>query len=227
MNKLNLGCGVFPFPYARDGVPNPEHNMPLPDEVFEPGWVNVDKHAAPGVQEQINLFKFPWVRSSNGSPFNDNSFDYIWAAHIIEHVPHVVGVTAGLPGEMAATYRALVENYDGFFVFFTECWRILKPDGLIHIRFPYATSYPSLNDPTHTRYLTAGSFSYLGSRDRTTPFDYDMPCRFELEGPFDYRLVGHWVDDMKHYTPDYMEMLIRENYAIVDELRLTLRAVKE
>jgi SAM-dependent methyltransferase len=225
--KLNLGCGVYPFPYAREAVPNPEHNLPLPDEVFEPGWCNVDKHAAPGVQEQINLFRFPWIRSSNGSPFNDSSVDYIWAAHLAEHIPHEVKAARGLPGVLAKQYEAMVLDLDGFFVFFAECWRVLKPGGLMHVRFPYATSYPSLNDPTHTRYLTPGSFGYLKAREGSAPFDYDVPCNFELEGVYEYRLRGQWATEVGNYSQAGRERLLRENYAVCDEVRLTLRAVKE
>lgn len=224
--RLNLGCGVYPFPYIRDAVPNPVWNEPLPDEAFEPGWVNVDKHLAPGVNEKIDLFKFPWVRSSNGSPFNDDTFDYIWAAHIIEHIPHVVSVAPGLPGALSTQYRTMTEDLDGFFCFFAECWRVLKPDGLMHIRFPYGASYQALSDPTHTRYLTPLSFSYLAAKEATTPFDYNVPCHFEVDGPYDFRLQGHWRTDLLIYSEEHRETLMRENYNAVNEVRLTLRAVK-
>ncbi len=225
--KMNLGCGVYPFPFDRETIPNPAWNNPLPDEVFEPGWVNVDKHAAPGVNEQVNLFRFPWVRSSNGNPWNDDTFDYIWAAHLIEHIPHQVSAAAGLPGPLAARYKTLTEELDGFFCFFAECWRLLKPDGQMHIRFPYATNYASLNDPTHTRYLTPGTFSYLMPPSETSPFDYGVPCRFELVDNYEFRLQGHWMTDLSNYTPEYREELMREHYAAVSEVRMTLRAVKE
>lgn len=224
--KLNLGCGVFPFPRTPDDVPNPEHTLPVPDEVYEPGWVNVDKFQSPGVQEKIDLFRFPWVRSSNGSPFNDNSADYIWAAHIVEHIPHQVRLAAGLPGGLAGEYRALVEDMDGFFVFFHECWRILKPGGLMHIRFPYGASYGALNDPTHTRYLTPATFSYLKPPTGTAPFDYQVPCHFELEGEYIFRIEPSWAERLQRLNNDAAQDEMRENYASVQEVRLTMRAVK-
>ena len=224
--KLNLGSGIFPFPLERDHIPNPEHLEPLPDHVFEPGWVNVDKHPAAGVQECIDLFRFPWVRSSNGNPFEDDCADLIWAGHILEHVPHQVRVRNGLPGPLARRYGEMIEELDGFFVFMAECWRILKPDGLIHIRFPYATSYASLSDPTHTRYMTPGSFSYLGARDENTPFDYNVGCHFELHEPFTFRLRTPLLEQRHYYTPEGLSEQVRANYALADEVRLTLRAVK-
>lgn len=224
--KLNLGSGVFPFPLDRERVPNAEHLEPLPATVFEPGWVNVDKFQSPGVQEKVDLFRFPWVRSSNASPWNDNSVDCIWAAHIIEHIPHAVRVAAGLPGNMAAQYRTMCDELDGFFVFFAECWRILKPGGLMHIRFPYATSYASLNDPTHTRYMTMGTFGYLAPKSETAPFDYQVPCHFELDGEYSLVLSGRWPEEILRYSKDEQFNMIREHHGMVREVRMTLRAVK-
>jgi hypothetical protein len=225
--KLNLGCGVFPFPLDRENVPNPAHLLPLPDTVYEPGWVNVDKHTIAGAQERIDLFRFPWVRSSNGSPFNTSSVDYIWAAHILEHVPHQVRTAQDLPGAMARDYATYVQDLDGFFVFMTECWRILKPNGLMHIRCPYATSYPALSDPTHTRYMTPGAFGYLGAGDEHRPFDYHIPCRFELHEPITFRFSPHWQQRAKDYSSEGFQNLLYDHYSAADEFKLTLRAVKD
>jgi len=69
MIKLNLGCGRFPFPLDREHIPNPEHLNDLPNAVFEPGWINVDKFAFDGVTS-ANLFCVPW-------PLEDNAFEII------------------------------------------------------------------------------------------------------------------------------------------------------
>ena len=226
MIKLNLGCGVYTFPLDRDDIPNPEHLGQLPDFVFEPGWTNIDKHFAHGVQEKINLFRFPWIRSSNGNPYNDDSVDLIWAAHILEHVPHQVRpvltlISFGSTDEMC-------EDYDGFFVFLTECWRILKPDGSLFIRSPYATCYPSLVDPTHTRYLVPGSFSYVSSQHHDgIPYDYDVPCQFEQVGPVNFRTTSNWTSRASDYNEMGFMNLIRSDYSVVDEFQIELRAVKE
>ena len=88
--KLNLGCGKFPFPYKRGEEPNPYYSLPFPDCAYEPGWINVDRSGLDGIQERINLFRFPWIRSSNGLPFDDSAFDVLFASHIVEHIPHEV-----------------------------------------------------------------------------------------------------------------------------------------
>lgn len=224
--KLNLGCGLFPFPYERGNEPNQKHVLPLPDFLYEDGWINADKHQSAGVQERINLFQFPWIKSSDRLPFEDNSIDVIWAAHLVEHIPHEVKTSYPMPSEMAARYIDMCENLDGFFMFFAEAWRILKPHSAIHIRFPYATCYASLSDPTHTRYLTPGSFGYLSGNDASTPFDYRIPAKFEVtEAPI-VRVSGDWVKKMDDYTPEAMMKLLQYDYGIADEIRMILWAVK-
>src|SRR5512139_2166414 len=190
--KLNLGAGTFPLPYIRGSVPNAKYIEPLPDECFEPGWVNIDKHAHPGIDEQINLFRFPWIRSTNGMPFQTDSIDYIFASHFVEHIPHDVQPANHTPLGWSE-YKRFVENYDGFFVFFAEAWRVLKPDGLIHIRCPYATTYDSLCDPTHTRFIVPGTFGYLTEVEEGAPFDYKNHSRFDMVGDIVWRMPLAWA----------------------------------
>ncbi len=226
--KLNLGCGTFPFPFERDNEPERLRNsaMPYPDTVYEPTWINVDKFPAPGVQEQINLFRFPWVRSSNGSLFNDDSIDEIWCAHLIEHIPHEVKVARGLPGKMVNDYAELVENFDGFFVFFKEVWRILKPDGLIYLRFPYAVNYPALCDPTHTRAITFGTLGYLTPQNTDDPFDYNTGLHFEMHGGSSIRFTPEGEHQRKYLSEAGLGQMVRDNYNTVEEVHVTLRAIK-
>lgn len=224
--KLNLGCGRILFPLDRDNIPFSDHLLPLPENVYEPGWVNVDKH--PGGDEQIDLFRFPWLRSSNGSPWSDNTADAIWCAHILEHMPHAVRMADAIPVSLQRDYSLLVNEYDGFFVFLYECWRILRPGGYLYVRAPFGCSYPSLSDPTHTRYLTPGSFGYLAGQDEetTAPFDYHLPLRFEQAEPIMYRFRGHWAEKLQQFTEQGITENIMTFNNVVDEFRLVLRAVK-
>ena len=224
--KLNLGCGRIAFPLVRGAEGYPDHLQEMPDSVYEPGWVNVDKFAMPGVQEAVDLFRFPWVRSSNGNPFADSSVDEIWCSHLVEHVPHQVRLAAGLPAALAREYTPLVENLDGFFVFFYECWRLLKPDGVLHLRCPYGHSIAGMTDPSHTRYLTPGTFTYLLNDERdSAPFDYHLPMAFTMD-PYALRFTPEWSKQLDQYTTTGIEGLLRKYFNVVDELRITLRAVK-
>lgn len=232
--KLNIGCGRVIFPLSRDNdVPYKAHLEPLHDSVFEPGWVNIDKYKNPGVDEVVNLFAFPWIRSSNGSPWNDDTVDEIYCGHIVEHIPHQVRVSTPMPLNWSKRYNEMVNEYDGFFVFFAEAYRILKPDGLIYIRCPYGMGTPALSDPTHTRYIVPGSFSYLAGQDGDAPFDYHLPMRFELSEPVRARFTMHGgklIERMKTQegiSELEVEEEIYRSIDIVDEIRVVLRAIKE
>ncbi len=117
VRALNVGCG-------RDIRPAAE------------GWVNMDIAALPGVDVVHDAFQFPW-------PFPDASFDRILCKHILEHVPHDVGVRP---------YR------DGFLVFIEECHRLLRPGGLLEIVTPHPSSPNTIADPTHTRIVHVQNF---------------------------------------------------------------------
>ena len=234
--KLNLGAGrvILPahkLPVGENGHYQVEriyqHLMPLPECAFEPGWVNVDKYPNPGISEAVDLFQFPWVRSSNGSPWNDNSADEIYCSHIIEHIPHAAQVSA-VPGSVAQPYRDMAKHLDGWFVFFYECWRILKPDGLLRIVAPFGMSVAGVADPSHTRYIVSGSFAYLSrNTDAQAPFDYHLPMWFELaEAPL-YRFRGEWAKMIEGMAPEEATHLAYTYFDVCDEIRLTLRAVKD
>ena len=224
--KLNLGCGRATFPLDREKPAFADHLKPFFDVQFEPGWINVDKFGMPGVDESIDLFKFPWIRSSNGNPFNDDSADTIFISHLVEHVPHQVSCAVNLPPAMAARARKLVDELDGFFVFFAECWRVLKPGGLVYVHTPWPISTPGVADPSHTRQVFPASYGYLAGDNPEAPFDYHLPLRFELAQPLTMRYTN--TDRME---PDWNERQLF-SYALntwdaADELRVVLRAVKE
>ena len=133
--RLNLGCGKVP----------------------KAGFINVDRLCLPGVDQQVDLFQFPW-------PWGDNSVDEIYASHLIEHIPHQVEGS----------------QLDGFFAFFAECWRILKPGAEITLIAPYGFSVGAMQDPTHTRFIVESTFSYLAQVDDCN-FDYQLPFTFRAK----------------------------------------------
>ena len=69
-------------------------------------------------------------------PFNDNVADIIHASHILEHVGDV-------------------------FCFFDECYRILKPGGILHIKVPHYSSRSAWQNPEHKRAFALGWFGEL------------------------------------------------------------------
>lgn len=131
--SLNVGCG---------------EDIRPPSE----GWVNLDVIALPGVDVVHDLMEFPW-------PFDDNTFDYVLARHVMEHIPH------RLPGRAK----------DGFLLFMEELHRILKPGGRVEIFSPHHRSEDQLADPTHTRAIHPRNFEYFVPG---TAFSYYSAARF-------------------------------------------------
>lgn len=111
-------------------------------------WPHID------VSHDLNVFPYPW---------EDNSWDYIEMANIIEH----------LRGES-------IQVMD-------ELWRIMAPDGYLFIQTAEAGSWQLSYDPTHTRGFYLGSFDYFDPDTRAgTQYSYSdrkwKICKRTIDG---------------------------------------------
>jgi len=111
-----------------------------------PGAVGIDKVPLPGVDVIHDLNSYPY-------PFDDDSFDEIYAIHVIEHLDSIV--------------RAMEEIH-----------RLVKPDGKVIIVTPHYSDYMSWNDPTHKWHLSTYSFRYFREDYESS---YYSKARFETE----------------------------------------------
>jgi ubiquinone/menaquinone biosynthesis C-methylase UbiE len=99
--KLNLGCG-------KD------------IRSHEDCWLNVDVSPGKNVDFLFDANEEPWV-------FPDESFDLIYASHVLEHLTNLNGVMK-------------------------EAHRTLKPNGIFEIKVPYGPRGTFCNDdPNHVR----------------------------------------------------------------------------
>jgi SAM-dependent methyltransferase len=69
-------------------------------------------------------------------PWTDDSAETIRLLDVLEHLPEVVPII-------------------------DECWRVLKPGGLLHVRVPHYQSENAWLDPTHRRGFHRDSFDYF------------------------------------------------------------------
>jgi len=115
MKKLNLGCG----------------------NDIKKGYVNLDFIKQPGVDIVHNLNKFPW-------PFKDNTFDEVYASHVLEHVDDLIKTME-------------------------EIIRISKPESKIKIRVPHFSCGVSYRDPTHKRLFSYFTFDYFEKGEYNLP----------------------------------------------------------
>jgi len=165
---LNLGCGRVILPAEK-----PAHHWGVPDSVYGDtiAWTNIDVESGVGADKVFDLWKGPW-------PLLSDHYDGALLTHIVEHIPHDVRVS---PTATQYQYDKLTALPDGFFAFFAELWRVCKHDARIHIICPMAGSEPSFIDPTHTRYLIPGSFSYITPEmgQEGAPHEYSTGCLYE------------------------------------------------
>jgi len=125
---LDLGCGTFPYQGNED------------EEVVS---VDLRPEVEPAVVH--NLFIFPY-------PFEDSSFDVIYASHIMEHMK---------------------DNIQ----FMEEIYRISKPNAKVIIRVPHFSGRSAWCDPTHLRAYSYYQFYYY-SRDNR---DHYGNCEFKVK----------------------------------------------
>ena len=127
MRKLNIGCG--------DDYKESNENEE---------WINVDSSQNVRCDKVMNLENIPY-------DFPDNTFDFIYAKHVIEHI-----------------------SRDKFIDVMRELHRIAKPDAMIHLILPYNKFW---NDPTHKNPTTPETFHYFS--DPRISRIYNLP-KFEV-----------------------------------------------
>jgi predicted SAM-dependent methyltransferase len=129
---------------------------------------------------------------------------HITIKHFIEHISHGTGK-------------------DGLIRFFERCWHILKPGGTIECTFPWYTSIGAFSDPTHRRFITPMTFSYL-SREwlRSRKIEhYDMACDFQVVS-----VVAKLAEGMEELTVDQQSASLQGNWNAAHEGVAVLRAIK-
>lgn len=176
----NIGCGKVLFPTDEQRAADPDCE-----------WLNIDHLVLPGIDLQMDAFVYPW-------PLPDAFLDHLHLSHLCEHIPHESRIRRPIsvasinydadqqllarpsPVDPSRSYSEHLAQLDGFFAFFAECWRVLKPGGTIFVEVPHGHSIGALMDPTHTRYILPATVSYLTVQGSAT-FDYLLPFRFACD----------------------------------------------
>lgn len=100
------------------------------------GFVNIDK--GPFTPEEKSNFEcLSFDLTKMGERFyKDSTVDYILAKDIIEHLPDKIDTM-------------------------NQIWRVLKPNGIVHIEVPTTDGRGAFQDPTHVSYWNRNSFFYF------------------------------------------------------------------
>lgn len=212
---LNLGCGRVILPAER-----PAHHESVDPTIYSyPLWVNADRNAGPGVDEVVDLFRYPW-------PWDDNSFDAALLAHLVEHIPHAINSDD-------PRYCAM---QDGWYAFLFELWRVLTPGAVAHIIAPYAFSTAAMTDPSHTRYITDAVFVHALDEHAGAPFRYETGgVHLAMIGDPVYRLTEWFAhlapkpgdpQTLREHKQRELQRALATQVNVAHEICVRLRVVK-
>jgi SAM-dependent methyltransferase len=124
---LHIGCGV--------------HKMP--------GAIGLDITPLPGVDVVLELGR-------EKLPFDDNTFDIVYAHHVLEHITPLGDVLA-------------------------ELHRVCRAGAVIDVIVPYYTCVGAFGDPTHVRFFTYRTFEHFADTQDTERYTW-FSTRFKV-GP--------------------------------------------
>lgn len=117
---------------------------------------------------------------ARGLPFRDDSIDEIYAYHVLEYV-------------------------EDFPLLMEEIWRVARPNAMIYLRVPHASSvFPHATDPRRRRAFTIQTFRHYAP-GAPRPFNGSR-ARFEIELARLY-FVAPWEE--RTQTPRLMKRLAR------------------
>ncbi len=129
---LHIGCGVHKMPDA----------------------IGLDITPLPGVDVVVDLDR-------EKLPFPDNSFERVYAHHVLEHLRN-------LPDVMS------------------ELHRVCKPGAIIDVLVPYYTCVGAFGDPTHVRFFTYRTFEHFADTEDKERYTWFSGTRFKIS----YRRIG-------------------------------------
>ncbi len=110
---------------------------------YRPGWTNMDRYAE-RADVRHDITQLPW-------PFEDGTFDRIWADQILEHLP-----------------PTLADGRDALLAVLGEMERVLKPGGKAMVGVPWPGSPVDHGNVTHYRTFQPYSFHFLEPESRST-----------------------------------------------------------
>lgn len=163
------------------------------------GFKGIDIAGNPDIVHDLN--EFPW-------PIKTSCVKQVFCSHYVEHIPH---------------WRPGWER-DGWWMFFDELYRVMKPDATAEIIHPYAMNGRAFQDPTHTRYITDATWAYLNRewRELNRLDHYNVECNFEI---VTISMMG-LSDGYLARNPEMQEFSRAHYWNVVQDLGILLKAIK-
>lgn len=71
-----------------------------------------------------------------------------------------------------------------------QCWHLLKPGGILVVKYPHYTSKTAYDDPTHKHWLTENSLDYVDpSTQHGKDYSYYTPYKWKIETAENERII--------------------------------------
>ena len=150
--KLNLGCG----------------------KDYRKGWLNVDRRKEVNADQYVDLSKYQW-------DFPSNTFDFIYASHIIEHLPDKV--------------KSI-----------NEIWRIAKPGAIVHIRCPHFSTRAAFTNPEHKHFFGYDLFRYFSPTNEMGENQGKAKFRI-IKTRLIWNAAPNWKLDLLGFLPNMLAVL--------------------
>lgn len=157
------------------------------------GWVNMDMCSHPGIDCVFNMEECATKRM----PFEDDTFDEIYASHVLEHVVNILPLMQ-------------------------ELHRVIKPGATMVARVPYGSSDDAYENPTHVRMFFLNSFAYFAQPTfHREDYGYRGDWKYVLRG-----LIYPKVWDCYGGDKEKLISSINCERNVIQELQAFLTAVK-
>lgn len=102
-------------------------------------------------------------------PYDDETFDYVTAYDLIEHIPRFT------------EFKLPNDGCNPFVYLMNEIFRVLIPGGVFISKTPVFPYLAAFQDPTHVNFITVDTFiKYFSSGQLEIAPHYGITCRFDV-----------------------------------------------
>ncbi|WP_333674854.1 class I SAM-dependent methyltransferase [Glutamicibacter sp.] len=199
------------------GVPEPLKLHLACGQQKREGYVGVDivKTATTDVVADLMAFPLPW---------KDGEVSEIICEHFLEHIPNCNygEITRFEPNGNLSYNNSEFNGKDFLIVFMNECYRILKPDGVMKVVVPAAPGERAFQDPTHRRFLPRTFWAYLDAKWRKDQKLDHMDFACDFDGVITPMIDPEW----SHRAPEIQQFAISHYVNVLYDFSVTLTAKK-
>jgi len=157
-------------------------------------------------KNSIGLDKFPYsgvdviydLESGKKFPFEDCFFDKVNAFHLLEHINN-------------KDFR----GKDIIYHIFGEVYRVLKPNGIFHIKVPYFKSFIAVGVLEHKRFFSSKTFMWFEKMDEFNKREcnvefgvHKLRFNYLLGEKKHFKLINKIINPLINFNHNFYELLL-------------------